>query len=273
MDVGIRSPLLDFFRRGEVAKDVRLLAARGALAPRAHEQIALLVLLTTDGDPEIRAASEATIAAIPSHSLALFLGRSDVPDGLRDFFRGRGIEPVLGGDVAADDPLGEVPLIESEPAEGAPAQGDEGAPAEDEEKARQGAAQRLAMLNVADRMKRAMKGTKEERAILVRDSNKLVSVSVLCSPKLTQSEVEAFAKMANLSEEILRIIGMSRAWTKNYGVISALAKNPKTPLSVAMNFVQRLNEKDLKLIAMDRNLQEPMKLAVRKRLTTPGKKG
>ena len=104
MDVGIRSPLLDFFRRGEVAKDVRLLAARGALAPRAHEQVALLAMLTEDGDAEIRAAAEATIAAIPNESLAFFLGRSDVPDGLREFFRGRGIEPMSGGDIA-DDPL------------------------------------------------------------------------------------------------------------------------------------------------------------------------
>ena len=56
MDPGFRSPLIDFFRRGEVARDVRLLAAQGALAPRAQEQIALLVLLSDDPDPEIRRA-------------------------------------------------------------------------------------------------------------------------------------------------------------------------------------------------------------------------
>jgi hypothetical protein len=262
MDVGIRSPLLEFFRRGEVAKDVRLLAARGALAPRAHEQVALLAVLTEDGDPEVCGAAEATLAAIPNGTLARFLGRPDVPEGLREFFRGRGIEPVAGGDE------GDAPLIDAEPTAGEVVE--EG---EDSEAARQGAAQRLALLTVADRMKAAMKGTKEERSILIRDPNKLVSVSVLSSPKLTQSEVEAFSKMANVSEEILRIIGMSRAWTKNYGIISALTKNPKTPLSVSMNFVLRLNDKDLKLIAMDRNLQEPLKLAVRKRIVESKKGG
>ena len=105
MDVGIRSPLLDFFRRGEVAKDVRLLAARGALAPRAHEQIALLALLTEDGDAEVRGAAEATLAAIPNESLAAFLGRSDVPDGLRDFFARAASSRCPGGDADADDPL------------------------------------------------------------------------------------------------------------------------------------------------------------------------
>jgi len=259
MDVGLRSPLLDFFKRGEVAKDVRLLAARGALAPRAHEQIALLAILTEDGDPEVRGAAEATLASIPSESLALFLGKSDVAESLRDFFRGRGVEPVPGGD-AGDEPLvdtdlGGEPLAEVEEGEGE----------------RQSASQRLGQLNVADRMKAAMKGSKEERAILIRDPNKLVSASVLSSPKLTESEVESFSKMANVSEEVLRIIGMNRAWVKNYGVIAALTRNPKTPLSVSLTFVQRLNERDLKMIALDRNLQEPLKLAVRKRLTSPKK--
>jgi len=265
MDLAVRSPLIDFFKRGEVARDVRLLAARGVLAPRAQEQLALLAMLTEDGDPEIRGAAEATLAAIPNDSLAAFLGRSDVPDGLRDFFRQRGIEPVPGQE-GTDEPLidagGPPPNQESADAEGE---------AEGDDEARQGTAQKLGALNVAERMKAAMKGTKEERSILIRDPNKLVSVSVLSSPKLTESEVENFAKMANVSEEILRIIGQNRAWPKNYGVISGLAKNPKTPLGVSMNVVQRLNEKDLKLIAMDRNLQQPLKLAVRKRLTTPEK--
>ena len=259
MDVGIRSPFLDFFRRGEVARDVRLLAARGALAPRAHEQLGLLAILTEDGDPEVRGTAEATLAQIPGEPLARFLGRSDVPDALRDFFRGRGIEPD------ASVPVGDDPLVDASPdvpAEVDPAaeQAGEGDPE------RSGAAQRLSLLGVSDKMKHAMKGTKEERAILVRDPNKLVSVAVLSSPKLTEAEVEQFAKMANVSEEVLRIIGMNRAWIKNYGVIAALTRNPKTPLAVSMKFVQRLTERDLKMIALDRNLQEPLKQVVRKRL-------
>ena len=62
-------------------------------------------------------------------------------------------------------------------------------------------------MGVAERMKAAMKGTKSERAILIRDPNKLVSAAVLSSPKLTESEVENFAKLANVSEEVLRTIG------------------------------------------------------------------
>jgi len=231
-----------------------MLAAQGALAPRAHEQLALLVLLAGDSDHEVKQAAEATLARIPRESLAAFLARSDISETLREFFRARGIEPGL-----APAPDLDAPLIETDPT----------AQATDDAQAKQGAVQRLAAMNVSDRMKAAMKGTREERAILVRDPNKIVSVAVLSSPKLTEVEVESFAKMANVSEEILRIIGMTRAWTKNYAIASALAKNPKTPLAVSLHLVQRLNERDLKALALDRNLQEPLKAAARKRLATP----
>jgi hypothetical protein len=166
--------------------------------------------------------------------------------------------------VAGSD-AGDEPLVDIDPAPDLLAGGTE------EDPDRQSASQKLGQMNVAERMKAAMKGSKEERAILIRDPNKLVSASVLSSPKLTESEVESFAKLANVSEEVLRVIGTNRAWVKNYGVIAALTRNPKTPLSVSLRFVQRLNERDLKMIALDRNLQEPLKLAVRKRLTSDKK--
>ena len=254
MDLGLRSPLLDFFKRGEVARDVRLLAARGALAPRALEQVALLALLTADGDAEVQAAAEATLASIPNEAMAGFLGRSDVPEGLREFFRARGVDPLSGGDAS------DAPLVDAEAASAS-------ADVAEEEGDAQSITQRLALLGVGERMKAAMKGSKSERSILIRDPNKLVSAAVLSSPKLTDSEVENFAKLANVSEEVLRTIGMNRAWIKNYGVIAALTRNPKTPLAVSMRFVQRLTDRDLKMIALDRNLQEPLKQVVRRRIT------
>ena len=178
MDVGIRSPLLDFFRRGEGVKDCRLGAVRGAFAARVDEQVSLLGLLIEDADAEVRGAAEATLAQIPNESLAAFLGRSEVPEPLRDFFRGRGVEPASGGTTSDD------PLVDAEPDSAAP--GAPAAPAEEEEGERQGAGQRLSMMAVGEKMKAAMKGTKEERAILVRDPNKLVSVAVLSSPKLSE---------------------------------------------------------------------------------------
>ena len=122
----------------------------------------------------------------------------------------------------------------------------------------------LANLSIMQRIKLAMKGTREHRGQLIRDSNKLVSMAVLSSPKITESEVETYAKLANLTEEVLRAIGTNRAWTKNYNVIAGLAKNPKTPPALSMTFLQRLNEKDLKALTTDRNAPESVRLAAKK---------
>jgi hypothetical protein len=250
MDPGLRSPLVDFFKRGEVAKDVCLMAAAGTLAPRAHEQLALLVLLSDDGDPEVAATANATLALLPPDPLRAFLARSDVPAPMRDFFAARGITP---GDQAATD--ADAPLIDSAAAADTP-------PAEESEEPE--GAQVLASLPIIERMKLAMKGTKGQRAQLIRDSNKLVAAAVLSSPKLTESEVETFSKMANVSEDVLRTIAMNRSWVKNYGVISGLTKNPKTPPGISMQMLQRLNERDLKMLVIDRNVPESVRLAARK---------
>ena len=104
-------------------------------------------------------------------------------------------------------------------------------------------------------MKLAMKGTREQRSMLIRDSNRLVASAVLSSPKLTESEVEAFTKMGNVSEDVLRIIGTNRSWLKNYAIAAGLCSNPKTPPAIAMQLIHRLNEKDLKMLSIDRNCQ------------------
>jgi hypothetical protein len=248
VDPGYRTPLVDFFRRGDVAHDVRLLAAQGALAPRAHEQLALLVLLLDDQDPEIAAVASETLLRIPREALAAFLARSDVSQEMRDVFAGRGVEV---GDAPAAD--ADAPLIDPFP---------DGEPELSEEEGNKP----LSMLSVTDRMKLAMRGSREQRGVLIRDPNKLVAVAVLSSPKLTETEVESFARMANVSEEVLRIIGTTRTWVKNYSVVAALTKNPKTPPAISLHLVTRLNDRDVKMLATDRNVPEPLRLAARKAL-------
>jgi hypothetical protein len=247
MDAGIRSPLIDFFRRGEVAGDVRLLAAQGALAPRAHEQLALLLLLVDDADSTIAQTAAATLDQLPRQSISRFIARKDVPPQMVDFFAARGIAPDLT--VGPED---DQPLVDAASGEA------------DEESEKEADPHVLSSLPIIDRMKLAMRGSREQRSQLIRDSNKLVAVAVLSSPKLNESEVENFARMANLTEDVLRIIGSNRAWVKNYNIVSALTKNPKTPTALAMNFLQRLNERDLKRLATDRNVAEPVRLAAKK---------
>jgi hypothetical protein len=255
MEAGFRTPLLDFFRRGEVARDVRLLAAQGALAPRAHEQLGLLLLLAADQDPEIAGAAEVTLAAIPRGSLSAFIARADVSDEVRAFFAARGIEPA-----AVPMPDADAPMLDTGP-QPEPMGGEE-----DDEEKQESTLNRIMELNVIQKMTLAMKGTREERAILIRDPNKIVGVAVLSSPKLTESEVESIAKMTTISDELLRLISHTRAWVKNYSVVLALAKNPKTPVAISMNFLSRLNDRDLRMLSTDRNVADILRITARKKV-------
>ena len=262
MDPGLKTPLLDFFRRGEVARDIRLQAAQGGMAPRAHEQIGLLMLLLDDQDPEIATAADATISIIPRSSLEAFLARSDASTEMRDFFGGRGIQPA---DISASE--ADAPLVDRGGEDEATLE-DEAAVEEEmpEGQVRASTVQKIAALGVAQRMALAMKGTREERAVLIRDPNKIVGVAVLSSPKLTESEVESIAKMATISDEILRMIGFNRAWTKNYAVVHALVRNPKTPLAMSMNFLARLNDKDIRTLSTNRNVPDVLRVTARKKV-------
>jgi hypothetical protein len=251
------TPLLDFFKRGEVARDVRLLAAQGVLAPRAHEQLEILVHLLDDADAEVRETAEQTLGRIPREALQVFLGRSDVSIGLREFFADRGIFPA---EIPAIEVPEDEPLIEASAA-GAVAGDDEG------DDSRQSAVEKLAQMGFTERLRAAVKGTREMRAILIRDPNKMIASAVLSSPKVSEPEVESFARMANVSEDVLRIIGSNRAWLKNYGIVVGLTKNPKTPLGLSLNLMSRLNDRDMNMLSVDRNVPEPLRIAARKRVT------
>jgi thiamine-phosphate pyrophosphorylase len=125
----------------------------------------------------------------------------------------------------------------------------------------------LSSLPVVQRMKLAMKGTREQRAQLIRDPNRMVATAVLSSPKVNESEIEAFAKMGNVSEDVLRIIATNRAWVKSYGIVLSLTRNPKTPPALSMQMLHRLMERDVKVIASDRNVPEAVRLAARRIMT------
>jgi len=124
---------------------------------------------------------------------------------------------------------------------------------------RQTLIQRLAKMTVAQRVQFAMKGGSEARRTLIRDNNKVVQRAVLQSPRLTDQEVEAFAAMASLTDEILRLIASNRNFRKNYAVVRNLINNPKAPLDVTMHMLPMLNAVDLKRLTTNKNIPETLR--------------
>jgi hypothetical protein len=131
--------------------------------------------------------------------------------------------------------------------------------AEPDVKKRETLLQKMAKMNIVQRMQRAVKGGREERIFLIKDPNKIVQRAVLQSPRLTDLEVEGFSAMANVSTEVLRIISMNRAFMKSYIVAKNLTKNPKTPLDISLHLLPRLTPQDLKFLCGNKNVPETLR--------------
>ncbi len=347
------NPLVEQFRRGGVAREMRLMAAQGVLPLKPEDLVELWTNLVGDPDGAVRAAAEGSLAGFPAAELKPILKSRETPPGvlawavahrpeqelrevalqntslpdeaiealaptlpqalaelvvinqtrllrrtsllvaiesnaglsndqkrrlreLRESFHIGEVEAAPAPAPAA--PPAPEPEPEPEP-ELAPigdvflTQGEYEVRMLSEEERQQAekvsAVQKIYRLNTAEKLITALKGSREERAILIRDPNRLVAMGVLGSPKITEAEIESFSAMKNVSNQVLQEIGKHREWTKRYTVINNLVRNPRTPIGLALNLVPRLMPRDVKSIAVDRNVPEPVRKIAQKFVKTP----
>jgi hypothetical protein len=127
-------------------------------------------------------------------------------------------------------------------------------------------AQRIMKMNVAEKIKLATKGNKEARGMLFRDSNKLVLVAVIRSPRITDGEVLTQAQSKTANDDVLRVIYSNREWLRKYAVKLALVKNPKVPQGVSMRLLTQLHETDVKGLTKDKNVSSTIQMLAKKQL-------
>jgi len=132
------------------------------------------------------------------------------------------------------------------------------------EERRDSVLQKIAKLDIRGRITLAMRGTKEDRSILIRDSTKLVAIAVLESPKVSDGEVEKFALQKNVLEAVLRAIPLKRRFAKNYNIMRNLVQNPRTPLDLSLGLMKNLLIHDLKNLSGNKEVSDTIrKLALR----------
>jgi hypothetical protein len=124
--------------------------------------------------------------------------------------------------------------------------------------------QRILNLTTAQKAILAMKGGREERQILIRDTNRVVALGVLKNGRITDDEIETIARMRNVTDVVLQTLGTNREWTKSYNVMLALVQNPRTPQMISTNFVSRLTNKDLKNLVRSREVPELIRRMARR---------
>jgi hypothetical protein len=113
---------------------------------------------------------------------------------------------------------------------------------------------RLREMGVAERIKLALRGNREVRMLLVRDSNRLIRRFVLRNPRLGDEELVAVAQTRSADDELLRMIAANRQWMGNYQIRHALVTNPKTPLAISLRHIGALHDRDLRRLAKSKNV-------------------
>ncbi len=124
--------------------------------------------------------------------------------------------------------------------------------------------QKVQGLTVAEKRLLAMRGGREARSILIKDTNKQIVMAVLDNPKIKEPEVEMFAHSRSIPDEALRAITRNKEWMKNYGVLLAVVSNPKTPAGVAAPLLYGLKTKDLASLEKNRNIAEVIRTTAKK---------
>ncbi|MGC2194466.1 MAG: hypothetical protein WA628_07310 [Terriglobales bacterium] len=164
----------------------------------------------------------------------------------------------------AAEPAAATPAVAAAPAPAARAASTKATPLHKKtylshEEERGSALQKISKLDIKGRIQLAMKGTKEDRSILIRDSTKLVALAVLESPKITDGEVEKIANQKNVLEAVLRQIPMKRRFIKNYGIVRNLVANPRTPLDVSLGLMKNLLTADLRNLSSNKEVSDTIR--------------
>jgi hypothetical protein len=178
----------------------------------------------------------------------------DVPQSVEAHKRIHGVDPTVKapepGETAAAL-MAEFGAELAHEGEGAPA-----AAGSEEEQKKLTITQRIMRMSVAEKIKLATLGNKEARTLLLRDSNKLVSMAAATSPRITDGEILSLANSRTVSADVLRYIYGNREFLKAYAVKTSLVKNPKVPLPTALKLMYTLQERDIKELARDRNVPQ-----------------
>lgn len=124
----------------------------------------------------------------------------------------------------------------------------------------------ISKLRPMEKIRLALLGTNFERFVLIRDSNKAVCMSAIKSPKVNDNEVVAYSANRTLARDVIAYIAKRREWTKLYSVRFNLVLNPKTPMALAMGFMNRLHAHDVKKVAFSKNIPSALATAARRRM-------
>ena len=249
------SPAVAKYVRPGTGADVRLDGCSAAAEMTVADRLMLLFCLSKDAEPSVRTAALTRLAELPTDVIRAYLdGPTPHPLILAAL-------PLLCHNNPDTPPASPLPFSAyNDEAEVDTADACQEIEPEDETPVDESAEQFLSkyklsqIMGIGEKIKTALSGDKEWRAILVKDANKLVSGSVIKNPRITEGEILTLIKSGIQNDEIMRLICANKEWIKNYKIRKALIENNRTPVQNSMKYLATMGEKDLSFFAKSKNI-------------------
>jgi len=302
----ISSAVAAFVRPG-VPVDRKLTGIQTASLLEPFDRVTLLACLLKDADPAVKEAAGSAFSGLPdevalSYILApeahpsllnelarVHYGNPEIANALlsaellsiqaREFLQRQQVTSHVQPESTTSPECGEEPDAESQLDDDAAAdvdllcaageiQDEEAAEIDEEDEQYLSKYKIAMMMGIGEKIKMALTGDKEWRAILIKDANKLVSAGVIKNPRITDGEILTILKVGIQNDEIVRLICANKEWIKNYMIRKALVSCPKTPLPNALRYLATLTEKDIAGYAKSKNISSVLSTQAKRILLT-----
>jgi hypothetical protein len=124
---------------------------------------------------------------------------------------------------------------------------------------RQSLYQKIMAMSTPDKFRLAIHANREVRNLLIHDPKRMIALAVLKNRRVDEKEILRYAQKKELSEDVVTAIAKDPKWKKSYPLKQALVNNPKTPLSLSLNVLSHLQERDLKSLSRGKDVPPALK--------------
>jgi hypothetical protein len=121
-------------------------------------------------------------------------------------------------------------------------------------------------LTMAERIRLALHGNRDDRGSILRDKTRSLHCYVLKNANITLDEVTAYAKNPQMTPEFLRQIADRKEWLSRPAIAVALARNPKTPPEVTIRALDHIGTEGLRQLVKSPGTPPAVIAAARKKL-------
>jgi hypothetical protein len=115
-------------------------------------------------------------------------------------------------------------------------------------------------LTLGERKWLARTHDREQLLLLIRDPHPAVVAILLDNPYVTEPDVVRISAARPAVPDALALIAGHARWSVRHAVKRALVLNPQTPLADAIRIMTTLRSQELRELAVDPSLREPLRL-------------